>query len=195
MIRKDRRTRKWQKHAYLFASTTLLLGKTRSNAPIFATTRRLKCDTPIWFVPPGKQKKKKGSLIQIQNQSHTSEKRERRNCAPRGVEFHERALCSTIPTSKARRTSSRENKRSVFMHIISIIIGGEILLEKCSIKKNARLLIIKSSIFAHHRTFPLSKTCASKSPSVRSTAPAFAPVMASKPTKVRDFFMPNISRV
>jgi hypothetical protein len=27
---------------------------------------------------------------------------------------------------------------------------------------------------------------------VRSTAPAFAPVMASKPTKVRDFFMPNI---
>lgn len=139
MIRKDRRTRKWQKHAYLFASTTLLLGKTRSNAPIFATTRRLKCDTPIWFVPPGKQKKKKGSLIQIQNQSHTSEKRERRNCAPRGVEFHERALCSTIPTSKARRTSSRENKRSVFMHIISITIGGEILLEKCSRLKKTRV--------------------------------------------------------
>ena len=138
MIRKDRRTRKWQKHAYLFASTTLLLGKTRSNAPIFATTRRLKCDTPIWFVPPGKQKKKKGSLIQIQNHSHTSEKRERRNRAPRGVEFHERALCSTIPTSKARRTSSRENKRSVFMHVISIIIGGGNFTRKMfSIKKNA----------------------------------------------------------
>lgn len=29
---------------------------------------------------------------------------------------------------------------------------------------------------------------------MRSTAPAFAPVMASKPTKVRDFFMPNIIR-
>ena len=138
MIRKDRRTRKWQKHAYLFASTTLLLGKTRSNTPIFATTRHLKCDTPIWFVPPGKQKKKKGSLIQIQNHSHTSEKRERRNRAPRGVEFHERALCSTIPTSKARRTSSRENKRSVFMHVISIIIGGGILLEKCSRLKKTR---------------------------------------------------------
>jgi hypothetical protein len=111
--------------ASLFASTTLLLGKTRSNTPIFATTRHLKCDTPIWFVPPGKQKKKKGSLIQIQNQSQRSEKRERRKCVPRGVEFHERALCSTIPTSKARRTSSRENKRSVFMHVISIIIGGK----------------------------------------------------------------------
>lgn len=189
MIRKDRRTRKWQKHAYLFASTTLLLGKTRSNAPIFATTRRLKCDTPIWFVPPGKQKKKKGSLIQIQNHSHTSEKRERRNRAPRGVEFHERALCSTIPTSKARRVSIRENKRSVFMHIISIIIGGKF-------SSNVRLKktrgVSTSDRFAH-RTFPLSRTCASKSPSVRSTAPAFAPVMASKPTKVRDFFMPNIS--
>ena len=191
MIRKDRRTRKWQKHARasLFASTTLLLGKTRSNTPIFATTRRLKCDTPIWFVPPGKQKKKKGSLIQIQNQSHTSEKRERRNCAPRGVEFHERALCSTIPTSKARRTSSRENKRSVFMYIISIIIGGKFYSKNVRLKKTR---IFSSSNRFAHRTFPLSKTCASKSPSVRSTAPAFAPVMASKPTKVREFFMPNI---
>ena len=191
MIRKDRRTRKWQKHAYLFASTTLLLGKTRSNTPIFATTRHLKCDTPIWFVPPGTQKKKKGSLIQIQNQSQRSEKRERRKCVPRGVEFHERALCSTIPTSKARRMSSRENKRSVFMHIISIIIGGKFYSRKCSIKKTR---VFSSSNRFAHRTFPLSKTCASKSPSVRSTAPAFAPVMASKPTKVRDFFMPNISR-
>ena len=113
--------------ASLFASTTLLLVKTRSNNPIFATTRCLKCDTPTPLVcaAPGKQKKKKGSLIQIQNQSHTSEKRERRNRAPRGVEFHERALCSTIPTSKARRVRIRENKRSVFMHIISIIIGGK----------------------------------------------------------------------
>ena len=123
--------------ASLFASTTLLLGKTRSNTPIFATTRHLKCDTPIWFVPPGKQKKKKGSLIQIQNQSQRSEKRERRKCVPRGVEFHERALCSTIPTSKARRMSSRENKRSVFMHIISIIIGGKFYSKNVRLKKRA----------------------------------------------------------
>ena len=138
-------------------------------------------------------KKEKGSLIQIQNQSQRSE-RERRNCVPRGVEFHERALCSTITITSRRIIripgEKRENKKVSFDHHHR----GEIRLE-CSIKKNASRLL--KEYYASNRfselTFPLSKTCASKSPSVRSTAPAFAPVMASKPTSVRDFFMPNMS--
>lgn len=112
--------------ASLFASTTLLLGKTRSNNPIFATTRCLKCDTPTPLVCAAGKAKKAKRISNPDPKSIAEERaRERRNCVPRGVEFHERALCSTIPTSKARRVRIRENKRSVFMHIISIIIGGK----------------------------------------------------------------------